>query len=377
MERIKQLFNQYYTQTASDDEIQELMNMLEDPVQDQVMASLLEQQWENLSVADPRFSLTTGQPILETILGKKEKVRFISRFRWAAAAAVLLLAGITTFFWQQPGVKPQLAQVVMPGTNKAVLTLADGSSVTLNSTGNQVIKQGNTTIRQSGGLLQYAGSNNDNRISYNTLTTPRGGQFHLTLPDGTDVWLNAGSSITFPTAFTSADRTVNVTGEAYFDVTKMAGKPFFVRINKEVVVQVLGTSFNINAYTDEPFINTTLVEGRVGLLTGNNPQIILLPGQQGRITGANIAVKVLDNINVDQVVSWKNGAFDFDGTDLSSVLRQLSRWYDVEVVFSGKVPERHFGGAIQRNLQLLQVLHILEKMDVKFRMDGRKLIVGE
>ncbi|GAA3918541.1 DUF4974 domain-containing protein [Chitinophaga oryziterrae] len=373
MERINYLFHRYYEQTATDEEVRELMELLKDPSQDARLSAMLEQQWEGLVAADPRFTAAEGLPVLNRVLGREDKVRFLPRLRWVAAAAVIFLGGVTAFLWQQPAKKSQQAQVIMPGSNKAVLTLADGSSVTLDSTGKQVIRQGNTTIMQSGGQLEYTTNGNSNTISYNTLRTPRGGQFHLTLPDGSAVWLNAASSVTYPTAFTGADRTVKVTGEAYFEIAKMANKPFRVKISETTVINVLGTNFNINAYTDEPFTNTTLLEGSIGVMTGNNQQVVLRPGQQARTTGTD--VKVLDNTDIDQVIAWKNGAFNFDGTDLSSVLRQLSRWYDVDVVFEGKIPQRRFGGAIQRNLQLQQVLRILEKMDIKFRMDGRKLIV--
>lgn len=373
MERINYLFHRYYEQTATDEEVRELMELLKDPSQDAGLSAMLEQQWEGLVAADPRFTAAEGLPVLNRVLGREDKVRFLPSLRWVAAAAVIFLGGVTAFLWQQPVKKSQQAQVIMPGSNKAVLTLADGSSVTLDSTGKQVIRQGNTTIMQSGGQLEYTTNGNSNKISYNTLRTPRGGQFHLTLPDGSAVWLNAASSVTYPTAFTGADRTVKVTGEAYFEIAKMASKPFRVKISETTVINVLGTNFNINAYTDEPFTNTTLLEGSIGVMTGNNQQVILRPGQQARTTGTE--VKVLENTDIDQVIAWKNGAFNFDGTDLSSVLRQLSRWYDVDVVFEGKIPQRRFGGAIQRNLQLQQVLRILEKMDIKFRMDGRKLIV--
>lgn len=375
MERINYLFHRYYEQTATDEEVRELMELLKDSSQDAKLSALLEHQWEGLVTADPRFTAAKGLPVLNSILGKEDKVRFLPRLGWVAAAAVIFLGGVTAFLWQQPVKKTQQAQVIMPGSNKAMLILADGSSVTLDSSGKQVIKQGNTTIMQSGGQLQYAANGNNSTISYNTLRTPRGGQFRLTLPDGSAVWLNAASSITYPTAFTGADRTVKVTGEAYFEIAKMANKPFRVKISETTIINVLGTNFNINAYTDEPFTNTTLLEGSIGVMTGDNQQVVLRPGQQARTTGTG--VKVLDNTDLDQVVAWKNGAFNFDGTDLSSVLRQLSRWYDVEVVFEGKIPQRRFGGAIQRNLQLQQVLRILEKMNIKFRMDGRKLIVEQ
>lgn len=375
MERINELFDRYYAQTASENETKELMDLLKDPAHDQAMNALLDKHWDNLGTADPRFTAMTGRPMLHRILGTK--VRSISRFRWVAAASVLLMAGVATYYLRPSAVVPptQVAQVILPGSDKAVLTLGDGSTITLDSTGTRILQQGTTMIKQSGGQLQYAAGSTNNNISFNTLRTPRGGQFKLTLPDGTNVWLNAASSITYPTAFTGANREVKVSGEAYFEVAKIADKPFRVSINDVTSIQVLGTSFNINAYADEPYTNTTLLDGRIGVIAAGSPQVILKPGEQARSNSKEI--KVIGDTDTEQVTAWKNGAFNFDGTDLRSVLRQLSRWYDVEVVFEGKVPDRRFGGAMQRNLKLDQVLHILEKMNVKFRLEGRTLIVFE
>lgn len=378
-ERIQHLFELYYNDRITTEEEAELMELMaSDPGSPAQLSALLQQQWEALSVADARFNKETGQPLLLNILGAPQKrVIPLYRYGWAAAAVigVMLLAGV--IIWQQRlATRQEISQaavpVILPGSNKAVLTLADGSKVMLDSAGNRTIQQGNATVSQQGGHLLYNAANSGALLSYNTLTTPRGGQFRLTLPDGTGVWLNAASSITYPTAFTGAERNVTVTGEVYFEVAQMANKPFMVTAN-HTAIQVLGTSFNINAYTDEATVNTTLLQGSIKVTAGAAGQV-LLPGQQAQTT-ANGSLQVLNHTDTDQAIAWKNGSFNFSGKGLPEVMRQLARWYDIEVVFSGKVPVRKFGGEIQRSLPLSEVLEILQTMDVKFKIENEKKLI--
>lgn len=292
---------------------------------------------------------------------------------WAAAAAVLLLAGGAGYLLRKPAPAPApvVAEVVLPGGNKAVLTLADGSAVTLDSAGNRVITQAGTAIRQQGGQLEYKDQENAG-VGFNTLRTPRGGQFKITLGDGTKVWLNAASSLRYPTAFTTGSRMVEVTGEAYFEVAKDPEKPFLVKLSEENTITVLGTRFNVNAYTDETSINTTLLEGSVRVSVKNNTRI-LQPGQQARVTAAgDISVVPADT---EQAIAWKNEIFNFRDADIQAVMRQLSRWYDVEVVYKGKAPVSRFQGEIQRNLPLHDVLEGLETTGIRFTLEGRKIII--
>ncbi|MRG43568.1 DUF4974 domain-containing protein [Chitinophaga sp. SYP-B3965] len=320
-----------------------------------------------------KFDLEEGRRIIEGKLkAATPRVSIFRRYRIAAAAAVLLLLATGTYMLQQRSKQnavPVIVQDIAPGTDKAILTLADGSKVTLDSSGNQVLQQGSATVRQHGGQLLYDAHDDNITVSYNTLTTPRGGQFRITLPDGTRVWMNAVSSLRFPTAFTGKERNVEVTGEAYFEVTQDAGKPFIVQINNQTKVEVLGTHFNVNAYTDEAALETTLLEGRVRV-----QGTILQPGQQARVT-TDGAVKVVKDVNVDQVVAWKNGAFNFEDKTLPEVMRQLARWYDVQVVYEGKIPDIVFSGEMGRGLSLSQCLTILEKMNVHFRVEGKTLVV--
>ena len=259
--------------------------------------------------------------------------------------------------------------------NKAILTLSDGSTIILDDAKNgQVAQQGGTQIAKlaNGQLVYNALDGKPAEVVFNTLTTPRGGQFKLTLPDGSEVWLNASSSIKYPTAFIGNERKVEISGEAYFEIVHNAAKPFKVSVNG-MEVKVLGTHFNINAYNDEASVKTTLLEGSISL-TKADAATTLKPGQQAQLgNGGNI--KVIDNVDIDQVVAWKNGYFSFNRADLQTVMRQIARWYDVDISYEGKIPERQFGGKIDRNSNASEVLKILEESKVHFRIEEKKIIV--
>jgi ferric-dicitrate binding protein FerR (iron transport regulator) len=225
-----------------------------------------------------------------------------------------------------------------------------------------------------------AGSN----VQFNTLTTPRGGQYELVLPDGTKAWLNAASSITYPVCFNGGRREIKVTGEVYFEVASDPHKPFYITVRDGVSMEVLGTHFNINAYGDEDAINTTLLEGRLRVVRSGS-EVILKPGQQARAVvlkqgeqtqaGSNEGLVVADDVDVALVMAWKNGLFRFHEADLPTVLRQVARWYDVDIQYEGGVPVRTFEGKIERNLSLQQVLKILTKNDVQLSLEGRSILV--
>jgi ferric-dicitrate binding protein FerR (iron transport regulator) len=208
------------------------------------------------------------------------------------------------------------------------------------------------------------------------MTTPKGRQFQVTLPDGTNVWLNAASSVRYPTSFTGNERRVEVTGEAYFEVVKNAAKPFIVEVNNKAAVEVLGTSFNINAYGDERSVRATLLSGsiRVGVpFAGRKKAVVLAPGQQAEVAGTQITVA--ENQDADKILAWKNGLFNFDGADLEEVMRQLERWYNIEVVYENGIPHTRFIGEMSRQIALTDLLDILKRTEVDFRVEGRKLIV--
>ena len=263
---------------------------------------------------------------------------------------------------------------VSPGGDKAVLTLADGSTILLNDAQNGTLgQQGNSKIIKLDGKLTYdPAGKNSNEVLYNTISTPNGGQYQLELPDGSLVWLNSTSSIHFPTSFVGKERRVEITGEAYFEVAKNRDIPFVVSVSG-AEVQVLGTHFNVNAYKDENDVKTTLLEGAVKFVHGANAEM-LKPGQQSQLS-SNGTVNVVNNVDVERVVAWKNGLFDFESAEIEIVMRQLSRWYDVEIEYKGKTDDL-FIAEMRRNIKLSDALKALELTGkVKFDIQGKKIIV--
>lgn len=295
--------------------------------------------------------------------------------RYAAAAVILLTAG--TYWWlsrQQEPTTPQVVSVkndstIAPGKSGAILTLADGSQVVLDSLNNgQLAKQnGSEVIMQDGRLVYDPAKANNEEVLYNTMTTPRGRQFEITLPDGTKVWLNAASSIRYPTAFSGTQRKVELDGEAYFEVTKNAKQPFIVDARKKSEIEVLGTSFNVSAYVNDKSLNTTLIDGSVKV-NGT----VIKPGQQAQVTDL---VRVVSNADIEKVTAWQRGFFNFEGASLEEVMKQLERWYDIEVVYADGIPAVEFGGEFTRNMSLSGVLLALEKAGVRYRLEGRRLII--
>jgi transmembrane sensor len=265
-----------------------------------------------------------------------------------------------------------------PGINKATLTLADGSKLELNSAKIGVLaKAGHISVKKTkDGQLIYliAPSKNadaNTPIAFNTINTPVGGQYQVILPDGTKVWLNAASSLKYPTLFKGGQRTVELTGEAYFEVTKNAAMPFYVKANN-MQVKVLGTHFNIMAYNNEPAIKTTLLEGSVQLSSGtaNNT---LKPGQQGVLDKYG-KINVSD-VNAEHAIAWKNGYFEFNRSGIHEIMNQLARWYDIEIAYEGNIPDDEFVGKIERSAKLSQVLKILRLSKIHFVLENKKLTV--
>lgn len=304
---------------------------------------------------------------------------------WAAAAAIILvlLVGTQYFYNREEALPVPVAgaetiisspQEIKPGGNRAQLQLADGRTILLDSASNGLLaRQGTTNINllADGQLAYQQAGITPETVSYNTLTTPKGGQYQITLPDGTKVWLNAISSIHFPTAFTGKERQVRITGEAYFEVAADPSRPFKVQFG-EAEITVLGTHFNINAYTDEKDAKATLLEGLIQIQHKNQAQK-LVPGQQARLHSQGM--QVVSGANTEEATAWKDGYFVFASTDMETLLRQAARWYNIDVSFQGPIPPDRFTGKISRNVNLSQFLSILEYSEVHFKMEGRKLIL--
>jgi transmembrane sensor len=343
-----------------------------------------------------RFSATDEEMFLEFRRNRlKEAVplrKMGSFYRLIQVAAILIgicLAGGAYLFFsrgqreemtyisRQPGqheIDPE------PGRNKAVLTLANGSKILLDSAANgELAIQGNVkVVKLADGRLAYNGTSGYGREGlYNTMSTPRGGQYELTLPDGTKVWLNSASEIRYPTAFGRSQRKVEISGEVYFEVAPSlsAGTgeriPFKVSMDDGEEIEVLGTHFNVNAYREEGPVKTTLLEGSVKL-TKQGRSVLVAPGQQAVLTTEGYSFSKPD---LEKVMAWKTGFFDFDNLDLASIMRQISRWYDVDVVFDSKPSPFTFGGRISKNLPLSGVLKMFEENGVAFRMEGNTLHV--
>jgi ferric-dicitrate binding protein FerR (iron transport regulator) len=252
--------------------------------------------------------------------------------------------------------------------------LADNSTIVLdNAQKGNLTQQGKTRIlKLDNGQLAYNTSGEAKEVLYNTITTPRGGKYQVTLSDGSQVWLNAASSIKFPVAFIGNERKVEITGEAYFEVAKDPSKRFIVDANG-ITTEVLGTHFNINSYANEGSTKVTLIEGSVKVESGNGREsVVIKPGQQAQIADK---ISVENNVDIEQVLAWKNGQFVLKGTDVAALMRQVERWYDVDVIFAGKIPERKFGGSVSQTVNLSVVLQALKEYNVMCRVEGKKVIV--
>ncbi len=294
--------------------------------------------------------------------------------RFISAAAIIIIISVGTLFYldyiKKPDTKHAVSEEkndISPGGNIATLTLADGRKISLTDAENgQLAEQSGIKISKTAdGQLVYEvrhleGSTSEKSLpavgmTYNTIETPPGGQYQVILPDGSKVWLNSASSLRYPVKFTGNERRVEISGEAYFEVAHNSKMPFRV-INSNQIVEVLGTHFNIMAYADESSTNTTLLEGSVRIIKENKSKVIS-PGQQTRVKNGVIDVASVD---VTQVTAWKEGYFMFKNEDIQSIMRQISRWYNLEVKYEGHIPEKVFGGKISRTRNVSEVLEILE-----------------
>lgn len=394
-QRLLYLFERYYSKTATPQERDELFTVINAGANDHDLADALRRAWDELPISTPVFDSSKTENILNNILndsrtekpGKKNNSLYLwARFAIAAMLMLFIGAGLYTYLnKQQPvtqnnitKVQPRPKNDALPGGNKALLTLANGQTIVLDNAQNGTLaKQGTTVIKktEAGRLVYNAAANADANaaISINTIATPRGGEYQVILPDDTKVWLNAASSISFPTRFTGKTRDVEITGEAYFEVTKNAAMPFHVKTYRGVI-EVLGTHFNVMAYNDEKLMKTTLLEGAVNVRLGNTVSK-LKPGQQAQIN-ANGTTNVINDVDLDDEIAWKNGIFQFRDAGIAQILRQASRWYDVDVVYKSAIPQREFNGRLSRKVKASELLKMLEYTGVNVSIQGKQLIVN-
>ena len=376
-ERFVFLFSRFLDDTITPGEKLELAEegLLDENQRD--LESLLERAWE-AEFKSGDMTDEAGERIMQEILKKKStKVSGLWIRRIAVAAALMgVLIGGYQFFFHKKNVDGRIAAVkdIAPGSSRATLKLGNGATIVLDSAANgRLVQQGNATITKlDSGQLAYTETNGKpSEILYNTLSTPRGGEYQLILPDGTKAWLNAASSITYPTAFTEKTRSVKITGEVYFEVKHNPSTPFMVEVAGQTIEDI-GTEFNINAYPEEENISTTLINGSIKIVALGETHI-LIPGQQ-EIVGGGIA-RIKNSVDIARVIAWQRGQFEFNETTLPVIMRQISRWYDVDINFEGPISNETFGGGISRNLPLSDVLKLLEANGVKFRLDGKQLFV--
>lgn len=367
---IRQLFGRYIHKTATADEKEELMLLLADPLYEKVFQEINES-----FMVVPRQGVKVNDATTEEIWQALQTVavatpvksmirrRIYSVWKVAAAVALLAVAGIGLWLENStsvPAKNKTAGSVIKAGHNGAVLTLGNGQTVVLDSMSNGLVAtESGTIVSLDDGQLKYnpnTSASSADDIVYNTMSTPRGRQFRLQLPDGTGVWLNAASSIRYPAVFTGSERRVIITGEAYFEVVAKAEMPFIVEVPGKEEIRVLGTHFNVNAYTDEPAVKTTLLEGSVRVVPDAGVPALLHPHEQYVLTGNKSAVQEAD---VEAVVAWINGMFYFKSADLQMVFRQIARWYDVDVRYNASVHER-FSGNVYRTESINELLKIIE-----------------
>jgi ferric-dicitrate binding protein FerR (iron transport regulator) len=383
MSRFQTLLSAYKNDSISHEELAELFTLIDEDeslLQSALLEDLQQNSFAGLTNAAQR------EKMYAAILNQTGRRSLVYMWGRVAAAAVIILMFATGayFVFNNKKQTHQIAQITVhdvpaPASSRAVITLANGQQIILDSVGNgtTLATQGNVKIlKKEDGRIEYesAGAGNPaGAISYNTLSNPRGSRgISLILADGSKVWLNAASSLTYPTAFTGEERKVQISGEAYFEVAHNPDKPFHVLANG-MDVEDIGTAFDINAYDDEGVIKTTLVQGEVKVAKGNKAQT-LLPGQQS-VLDPQGNLSLVKHADIESAIAWKNGLFSFDKADLKTVMRQVSRWYDLDVSYEGNIPPVQFSGEIGRDLSLNQLFSILNETRIHYRVEGKKMVV--
>lgn len=386
--RLSYLFARFQNRSITSTEREELAILLRNVANEEEVKGWIDKLVASGNVPHYPMDETAANDILETVLKTPlpaRPVKTVWLFRnWYWAAAVLMLMIGAYFFGEQYLMKkaPDMAQTkdlfrdIAPGKEGAILTLDDGSQLVLDSlqNGNIASQNGAHLILDSGRLTYAPAAKTTGEVAFNTITTPRGRQFRVTLPDGSLVWLNAASSIRYPTSFPNNERKIFITGEVYFEVARDPDAPFLVNIDNKADIEVLGTSFNINAYENEDHVTATLLTGSLRIKKEGQERI-LKPGEQAGILKN---IQVTEGADLEKVVAWKNGFFDFSGVDLEHAMRQIARWYEVEVVYTGKAPDIRFYGRISRDISLAGLIRGLNSTtDANMKISDGKLFINQ
>ncbi|HRP54448.1 FecR domain-containing protein [Agriterribacter sp.] len=381
--KFQELIDKYLTNAILAEEQEQLFDMIE---KKEYRADLEKVVKEALDIS---FEVEEDEALRERIFGLLQqrknrstvfRIYSLRRWGWSAASVVLILASVLVFRTinkKSNAPAPAIATVVdvEPGRDGAILTLADGTHLLLDSLDNGVVatQNGVQAVLKNGQLAYEVKERIAGEVVYNTMTTPKGRQYHMTLPDGTRVWLNAASSVYFPTVFSNKKRDITITGEVYLEVAPDPRRPFTVTAGK-TTIEVLGTHFNVMAYENEAVMKTTLAEGSVQLSHGEH-KLTLLPGQQAQVTGD--ITRLVKDVDMDAELAWKNGWFNFKYMDIQTVMKQVERWYDITVEYEGRIPEKRFNGELPRNVKLSELLEILRFSEVKFALQGKVLTIKE
>jgi transmembrane sensor len=387
-ERLQVLYQHYLLGTLTALEHKEWQSMLTNRDLKQALEEIVEEGWYEFSDNELLYmNKKTEDEIFEHIISlPQQKNRKINGWKPYMVAASLFFLVITSLYLHNYKLSNKTKspkaynQKIRPGGNNAYLTLSNGKKIALNDKKDGVLamQNGVQILKTGDGRITYSvtGTNMVTDNSYNVIETPKGGQYQITLPDGTRVWLNAASSLKYPSAFKGNERKVELSGEAYFEVSKNKAMPFKVMTNTQTV-EVLGTHFNINGYSEELVTKTTLLEGSVSVKNNHNTtSVVISPGQQARIM-ANVNDKIgVVEADTEEVMAWKNNYFRFNNENIKSVMRKISRWYDVNVEYEGNISDEEFNGTISRTKNIAQVLEMLEDTkSVHFKVEGRRIVV--
>jgi ferric-dicitrate binding protein FerR (iron transport regulator) len=394
----KYLMDRFAANTCTREEFERLLSLVEKDDDAEGLAEEMRKYWDRLEAGrsiTPEWKERFDNLLRTSSNPDKNRatVKIIGSvwYKWAAAAAVIiaLVAALGNWNWNKQTTSSEKVasasagrekQNIAAGKNRALLILADGSSISLDAmnNGTLAIQDGVKIIKgEEGEILYYAGAQKTPATGYNTIITPRGGKYSVLLSDGTKVWLNAASSLKFPVAFTAASRDVVLTGEGYFDVTKNPDKPFRVKAG-DINVRVLGTEFNINAYKEEGLVSTTLVEGSLKVDKSGDANashgVLLKPGEQANSMGDKNLI-VDRSPNMDEVLAWKNGKFEFVNTPVPVILREISRWYDVDIVFRGSLPDKRLTGTFSREVDIDQLVEMLRYAGINISIENKRLLI--